>query len=115
MARLGPLKPAIPVQIRAPQLVLASGSHANVCSYESSGRQAQIDRALACYAPRPSALLTDDAARAAMAALAAGDPVKAVADRFGVSIWCIYDLRLGRTFKHLARGGAEAEGAYQPP
>jgi transposase len=60
--------------------------------------------------------LTDDTARAAMAALAAGDTVKAVADRFGVSIWCIYDLRLGRTFKHLARGGAkEPAGAYQPP
>jgi hypothetical protein len=81
-----------------------------------SRRQAQIDRALACYAPRPTALLTDDTARAAMAALAAGDTVKAVADRFGVSIWCIYDLRLGRTFKHLARGGAkEPAGAYQPP
>jgi len=37
-----------------------------------------------------------------MAALAAGDTVKAVADRFGATIWCIYDLRLGRTFKHLA-------------
>jgi hypothetical protein len=75
-------------------------------------RQAQIDRALACYAPRPSALLTDDTARGALGALAAGDSVKVVAERFGVSVWCIYDLRLGRTFKHLSRPSADA---YQPP
>ena len=75
-------------------------------------RQGQIDRALACYAPRPSALLTDDTARAALGALAAGDSVKVVASRFGVSIWCIYDLRLGRTFKHLSRPPTDA---YQPP
>ena len=72
-------------------------------------RQAQIDRALASYDPRPTALLTDETARAALRALAAGDSVKAVASRLGVSIWCIYDLRLGRTFKHLARN------AHQPP
>jgi hypothetical protein len=52
-------------------------------------RQAQIDRALACYDPRPSALLTDETARAALGALAAGESVRAVAGRFGVSIWCI--------------------------
>ena len=75
-------------------------------------RQAQIDRALACYAPRTSALLTDDTARGALGALAAGDSVKVVAERFGVSVWCIYDLRLGRTFKHLSRPSAET---YQPP
>ena len=78
-------------------------------------RQAQIDRALACYDPRPTALLTEDTARAAMAALNAGESVKAVAARFGVSIWCIYDLRLGRTFKHLRRDGAGAAAPYQPP
>jgi hypothetical protein len=72
-------------------------------------RQAQIDRALASYDPRPTALLTDDTARAALRALASGDSVKAVASRLGVSIWCIYDLRLGRTFKHLTRE------SYQPP
>jgi hypothetical protein len=66
-------------------------------------RQAQIDRALVCYAPRPSAVLTDDTARAALRALASGDSVKEVASHLGVSVWCIYDLRLGRTFKHLAR------------
>jgi hypothetical protein len=68
-----------------------------------SRRQAQIDRALACYDPRPVALLNDDTATAALQALQSGDAVKAVAGRFGVSIWCIYDLRLGRTFKHLDR------------
>jgi hypothetical protein len=66
-------------------------------------RQGQIDRALASYDPRPTALLTDRTAWAALDALAAGDSVRAVAERFGVSIWCIYDLRLGRTFKHLPR------------
>jgi hypothetical protein len=74
-------------------------------------RQAQIDRAIASYDPRPSALLTDQAACVALRALATGDSVKAVAERFGVSIWCIYDLRLGRTFKHLARGVPEPEAA----
>jgi hypothetical protein len=64
-------------------------------------RQAQIDRALASYAPRPRAILTDETAAAALAALEAGETVKAVAARLGVSVWCIYDLRLGRTHKHL--------------
>jgi hypothetical protein len=39
----------------------------------------------------------------AVEALASGDTVKSVPARFGVSVWCIYDLRLGRTFKHLER------------
>jgi hypothetical protein len=83
-------------------------------------RRAQIDRALACYAPRSVALLDDDAANAALHALAAGATVKEVAARFGVSVWCVYDLRLGRTFKHLDRGrvltaGAGGDPAYQPP
>jgi hypothetical protein len=50
-----------------------------------------------------------DTARAALDSLAAGDSVKNVAARLGVSVWCIYDLRLERTFKHLGRV------AYQPP
>jgi hypothetical protein len=29
--------------------------------------------------------------------------VREVARRYGVSVWCIYDLRSGRTHKHLAR------------
>jgi hypothetical protein len=78
-------------------------------------RQAQIDRALASYAPRPVALLSDEAARTALDALAGGASVKYVAERFGVSIWCIYDLRLGRTFKHLARERIGATGGYEPP
>ena len=41
--------------------------------------------------------------------------VKSVAERFGVSVWCIYDLRLGRTFKHLARERIAAPSGYQPP
>ena len=80
-----------------------------------SRRQAQIDRALASYAPRPVALLSDEAARTALDALAGGASVKHVAERFGVSVWCIYDLRLGRTFKHLARERIVATGGYQPP
>jgi hypothetical protein len=76
-------------------------------------RQAQIDRALASYAPRPVALLTDVTARAALDALAGAATVKSVADRFGVSVWCIYDLRLGRTFKHLERIATRVP--YQPP
>jgi hypothetical protein len=79
-----------------------------------SRRRAQIDRALACYAPRPVALLDDATARAALEELAAGAKVKTVAARLGVSIWCIYDLRLGRTFKHLERAPPEAV-AYHPP
>jgi hypothetical protein len=47
-------------------------------------------------------------AHSAREALSAGDTVRAVAERFGVSVWCIYDLRLGRTFRHL-------RNAYQPP
>ena len=80
-----------------------------------SRRQGQIDRALASYAPRPVALLTDEAACTALDALAGGASVKRVAERFGVSVWCIYDLRLGRTFKHLARERIAATGGYQPP
>jgi hypothetical protein len=80
-----------------------------------SRRQAQIERALASYAPRPVALLTDETARVALQALESGDAVKAVAGRLGVSIWCIYDLRLGRTFKHLERERVAAQVIYQPP
>jgi hypothetical protein len=80
-----------------------------------SRRQMQIDRALASYAPRTVALLNDETACAALDALATGATVKDVAARFGVSIWCIYDLRLGRTFKHLEGERALAAAAYQPP
>jgi hypothetical protein len=66
-------------------------------------RQSQIDRAVASYEPNPSALLSDDAARDALALLAAGRSVREVSQRFGTSIWCIYDLRGGRTHRQLPR------------
>ena len=66
-------------------------------------RQAQIDRAIASYGPDPRRLLTDERATEALARLAKGESVRQVAERFGTSIWCIYDLRLGRTHTHLAR------------
>jgi hypothetical protein len=68
-------------------------------------RRAQIDRALATYAPDPRRRLDDDQAADALGRLADGEPVRNVAERFGTSIWCIYDLRLGRTHTHLARPG----------
>jgi hypothetical protein len=66
-------------------------------------RQGQIDRALACYDPRSSYKLTPEDVRAALADLAAGVSVASVADRFSVSVWCIYDLRLGRTHREIER------------
>jgi hypothetical protein len=68
-----------------------------------SRRQEQIDRALATYGPDPRRLLDDERAAEALARLARGEPVRRVAERFGTSIWCIYDLRLGRTHIHLSR------------
>lgn len=69
-------------------------------------RQAQIDRALSTYAPRSKQRLDDERASRALSLLAAGASVREVADRFAVSIWCIYDLRLGRTHRHLARSSS---------
>ena len=66
-------------------------------------RQAQIDRAIASYAPDPRRRLDDERATEALGRLARGESVREVAERFGTSIWCIYDLRLGRTHAHLAR------------
>ena len=66
-------------------------------------RQGQIDRALASYAPRDSAKLSDEQAMEAIVLLAAGRTVREVAERFAVTVWCIYDLRLGRTRPHLDR------------
>jgi hypothetical protein len=66
-------------------------------------RQEQIDRAMASYAPDPRRLLSDQRAREALLMLARGDSVREVAERLGTSIWCIYDLRLGRTHTHLSR------------
>ncbi len=66
-------------------------------------RQAQIDRAIASYASKSNQKLYDWRARRALELLAQGLSVRTVASRLDVSIWCIYDLRLGRTHKHLAR------------
>jgi hypothetical protein len=66
-------------------------------------RRSQIDEAVAGYAPRSNTLLDDDAARNALSSLRAGESVRAVAERFATSIWCMYDLRAGRTHKHLPR------------
>ena len=66
-------------------------------------RQGQIDRAIASWGPDPRQLLNDERAADALARLAAGESVRQVAERFGTSVWCIYDLRLGRTHAHLPR------------
>ena len=66
-------------------------------------RQTQIDRAMASYDPKPAGLLNDESAREALRLLASGESVREVAERFGASVWCIYDLRGGRTHKHLTR------------
>lgn len=66
-------------------------------------RQGQIDEAIASYAPKPIALLDDDSAQHALRLLATGASVRAVATRFGTSVWCIYDLRGGRTHRHVPR------------
>jgi hypothetical protein len=71
-----------------------------------SRRQRQIDRAIACFGPDPRRLLDDERATEALACLAKGESVRQVAERFGTSIWCIYDLRLGRTYAHLERPAA---------
>lgn len=66
-------------------------------------RRVQIDRALASYDPKQIALLDDSGARQALRMLASGSSVREVAEQFGTSVWCIYDLRGGRTHKHLPR------------
>jgi hypothetical protein len=66
-------------------------------------RRAQIDRALASFGPDPRRLLDSARAVDALRRLAAGESVKAVAERFGTTIWCIYDLRAGRTHADVPR------------
>jgi hypothetical protein len=75
-----------------------------------SRRQEQIDRAIACHAPDPTRHLDDERAAEALKRLSEGEPVRQVAMRFGTSIWCIYDLRLGRTHRHLPRPSPQAGG-----
>jgi hypothetical protein len=78
-------------------------------------RRAQVDRALASYAPRSNRRLDDQRAREALALLADGQSVRAVAEHFGVSIWCIYDLRLGRTHKHVHRAAGQPRSVGSLP
>jgi len=69
-------------------------------------RQEQIDRASASYQPDPTRMLDEARAAEALARLSRGESVRDVAQHFGTSIWCIYDLRLGRTHKGVARPDA---------
>ena len=66
-------------------------------------RQRQIDEAIASHAPNPALRLDNERATEALLRLAQGESVRQVAKRFGASVWCIYDLRLGRTHRHLPR------------
>ena len=68
-------------------------------------RQQQIDRRRRVLGPDPRRLLHDQKAAEALARLAAGESVRQVADRFGTSIWCIYDLRLGPHARAPAASG----------
>lgn len=72
-------------------------------------RREQVDRAVATYENRSNQRLDDVAARQALELLADGSPVREVAERFDVTAWCIYDLRLGRTHKHIARPRVECD------
>jgi hypothetical protein len=90
--------------------VRLSGSRAVVWmlrlrSLMGTRRREQIDRAIASYAPDPRRVLDDARAADALKRLAEGESVRQVAERFGTSIWSIYDLRLGRTYQHLPRPG----------
>jgi hypothetical protein len=73
-------------------------------------RQEQIDRAIASHAPDPTRRLDDERAAEALLRLARGESVREVAERFNASVWCIYDLRLGRTHKHLPRPADQPGG-----
>ena len=78
-------------------------------------RQAQIDRALASYAPRPVALLTDEAARAALHALAGrrvSSPWRsASASPSGAST----TFGWGAPSNTWRASGSRRPGGYQPP
>jgi len=72
-------------------------------------RRAQIDRAIASYAPDPRRTLDDEGAAQILSELAAGATVADAARAHGVSIWTVYDLRLGRSYRHLPRPPALLE------
>ena len=73
-------------------------------------RRAQVDRALSSYAPRATRRLDGAGAVRALDQLERGRSVRAVAVDLGVSVWCIYDLRAGRTHKHLERRALPSGG-----
>jgi hypothetical protein len=66
-------------------------------------RRMQIDSAIASYDPRPIAILDDESAARALQLLSSGESVREVSQRLGTSIWCVYDLRSGRTHRHVPR------------
>ena len=70
-----------------------------------------MDVAVASYESRSRQLLDDVTAAEAIQLLGQGATVREVASRFGTSVWCIYDLRLGRTHRHLDRAALSARGA----
>jgi hypothetical protein len=74
-------------------------------------RQRQIERALRCYEPLTTRILSDADVAVAIAMLAAGRTVREVAEHFVVSIWCVYDLKLGRTHKDADRSALLAAKA----
>ena len=88
------------VRLRGPRAVVWMR---RLRSLMGTRRREQIDRAIASYAPDPRRVLDDTRAGEALRRLAAGESVKEVAERFGTSIWSIYDLRSGRTYAHLPR------------
>ena len=64
-------------------------------------RQAQIDRAVASYAPPPHRVMDDAGAQLALDRLRDGWSVRRVAEAAGTTVWTVYDLRLGRSYRHL--------------
>jgi hypothetical protein len=65
---------------------------------------------VASYSCLSNKRLDDGAAREARALLAGKIPVHEVAKRFCVSVWCIYDLRLGRTTSTWIAGPSPRSG-----
>lgn len=55
--------------------------------------------------PRPPPALTDAQAAEALGLLEEGIAYAEIAASFGVSRWCIQDLRAGRTYRHVPRPG----------
>ena len=101
-ARRAHWKTAYAVRLRGPRAVVWMR---RLRPLMGTRRRAQIDRAIASYGPDPRRLLDEARAMDALRRLAAGESVIEVAERFGTTIWCIYDLRAGRTHTHVPRPG----------